>query len=156
MVDSIVGSGAKGVVRGICRLAIASVVATNVTWHQAAAQSAENANRTVNLNYVYASELGFGGYTVGGLTADVFTLPYRTTIPLPGSSGWAVRLSVPLQLGIYDFKAADTDGSTIKLNQQSVEPGSSVAPAEPFEFLWLATRASERATCLATGCGCGA
>jgi hypothetical protein len=107
-------------VRGTRRSRIVLLLAMLVAWHAASAQSLENANRTVNLNYVYAAELGFGGYTIGGLTTNVFTFPYRTTIPLPGESGWAVQLSLPLELGIYDFKATDTDGRTIKLNQQSI------------------------------------
>ncbi|MBV9250927.1 MAG: hypothetical protein JO227_16980 [Acetobacteraceae bacterium] len=106
-----------------CRCLLAAAVclpALSVLHTPADAQPATNANRTVNLNYVYASQLGFGGYRVGGLTADVFTLPYRTTLPLDFGPGWSIRLSVPLQLGLYSFKAVDTDGTPIKVDQQSI------------------------------------
>ena len=42
--------------------------------------SASNPNRTVNLNYVYAADLGFGGYSLAGLTAGVYTLPLSDTL----------------------------------------------------------------------------
>ncbi len=41
-----------------------------------------------NLNYVYAANLGFGGYSLAGLTANVFTLPLGYTFPVsPGQAG---------------------------------------------------------------------
>ena len=89
------------------------------------AQPAPDANRTVNLNYVYAADLGFGGYSVGGLSASVYTLPLSYTLPGGLGNGWGVRLLAPVQGGLYSFRATDTDGRRVAIDQQSisVEPG---------------------------------
>jgi hypothetical protein len=77
-------------------------------------------NRTVNVNYVYAANLGFGSYSLAGLSADVFTLPLGYTVPLGSENGWKLRLTLPVQLGLYSFRATDTDGTPIRINQQSL------------------------------------
>ena len=84
------------------------------------AQSASDANRTVNVNYVYAANLGFGGYSLAGLTADVFALPLGYTFHVGPENDWKLRLTLPIQLGLYQFCATDTDGTRIKINQQSL------------------------------------
>jgi hypothetical protein len=83
-------------------------------------------NRTVNLNYVYAAELGFGGYSLDGLSAQVYTLPLDYTFPDVLRDGWELKILAPLELGLYSFKATDTDGERISLEQQSlaVVPGA--------------------------------
>jgi hypothetical protein len=77
-------------------------------------------NRTVNLNYVYAAELGFGGYSLDGLTAQVYTLPLDYTLHDVLRDGWALRILAPVQLGLYSLKVTDTDGERISIDQQSV------------------------------------
>jgi hypothetical protein len=79
-----------------------------------------NPNRTVSINYVYPSNLGFGSYSLSGLTVNVYSLPLSTTFPLAGESGWALKVSAPIQVGIYQFRATDTDGTKISLDQQSL------------------------------------
>ena len=81
---------------------------------------APNPNRTVNLNYVYAAELGFGGYSLNGLTAEVYTVPLEYTVHDVMRDGWALRILAPIQLGLYSLKVTDTDGERISINQQSV------------------------------------
>ncbi len=90
---------------------------------QAHAQSVPNGanpNRSVNLNYVYAADLGFGGYSLAGLTAGVYTLPLAETWRDVPYQGWGLKLLLPVQAGIYSFRAADVDGRRIAINQQSV------------------------------------
>ena len=77
-------------------------------------------NRTVSLNYVYAASLGFGGYSLSGLTANVFTLPYVFTVPLDEAPGMSLRIRLPLQAGLYQLRVTDIDGSRLSLNQQSL------------------------------------
>jgi hypothetical protein len=77
-------------------------------------------NRTVNVNYVYASTLGFGGYSLAGLTASVYTLPLAHTFQLDGTNGLALRVTLPVQLGLYSFRAIDTSGAPISIDQQSI------------------------------------
>ena len=87
--------------------------------------TAPQPNRTVNLNYVYAAQLGFGGYSLAALNADVYTVPLAYTLP-DVLWGWAVRLLAPVQGGFYSFRATDTNGQRLSINQQhlSVAPGA--------------------------------
>jgi hypothetical protein len=79
-----------------------------------------SSNTTVNVNYVYAANLGFGSYSLAGLSADVFTLPLGYTFPLGAESGWKLRFILPVQLGLYRFRAMGIDGTPIRINQQSL------------------------------------
>jgi hypothetical protein len=79
-----------------------------------------NLNRTVNLNYVYAAELGFGGYSLAGLTAQVYTVPLNFTLRDVPREGWSLRILAPIQLGLYSLKVTDTTGERISVDQQSV------------------------------------
>ena len=101
------------------QIGIATAAATTAA---ASAQTlpASNANRRVNLNYVYAADLGFGGYSLSGLTADVYTLPLAETLPDLPYQGWGLKLMLPIQGGIYNFRATDVDGRRIAIDQQSV------------------------------------
>jgi hypothetical protein len=87
---------------------------------------APNPNRSVNLNYVYPAQLGFGGYSLAGLTAGVYSLPLTDTLRDFPYEGWGLKLLLPIQAGIYSFRATDTDGRRIALDQQSISvvPGA--------------------------------
>jgi hypothetical protein len=76
-------------------------------------------NTTVNVNYVYAANLGFGGYSVGGVTADVYTLPLEHTFPL-GDRDIRLRVLLPVQFGVYNFHGTVPNGPSITINQQSI------------------------------------
>jgi hypothetical protein len=77
-------------------------------------------NRTVNLNYVYAAELGFGGYSLSGLTAKVYELPLNYTFRGFLKDDWALKLLTPIQAGLYTLDVTDTDGERISFQQQSL------------------------------------
>lgn len=74
---------------------------------------------TVDVNYVYAANLGFGGYSIGGLNASVYTLPLETGFDDVFGKGWRLRLLLPIQGGLYHFKGTLGD-ETVTLDQQSV------------------------------------
>jgi hypothetical protein len=76
-------------------------------------------NATVNVNYVYAALLGFGGYSLAGLSANVYALPLSYTLNDLPRPGWSLRLLLPVQLGIYDFNA-NPEGRRISISQQSI------------------------------------
>lgn len=78
-----------------------------------------NENTTVNVNYVYAANLGFGGYSVGGLTANVYTLPLGHTFAL-NDRGVTMRVLLPVQFGVYNFQGSVPNGPTFTINQQSI------------------------------------
>lgn len=84
------------------------------------AQPTPNVNRTVELNYVYAADLGFGGYRLSGLSASVYTLPLSYPMDDAPYKGWTVDFLFPVQVGLYRFRATDVDGQQLALDQQSV------------------------------------
>jgi len=81
---------------------------------------AQNPFRTVNLNYVYAADLGFGGYSLSGLTAQVYTLPLSYTLHGILHDDWALKILAPIQVGFYTLDVVDVDGTPISINQQSL------------------------------------
>lgn len=83
------------------------------------AQSETPPHTVVNLNYVYAASLGFGGYSIGGLSAGVYTLPLSNTWSDIPKDGWSLKLLLPIQLGIYHF-SADYLSQHFSLDQQSI------------------------------------
>jgi hypothetical protein len=83
-------------------------------------QPAANVNRTVDLNYVYAADLGFGGYHLSGLSASVYTLPLSYALDDLPYKGWSVDLLFPVQAGLYRFRAIDVDGQQLSLDQKSL------------------------------------
>jgi hypothetical protein len=89
-----------------------------VTPAQAAADP--NANRAVYLNYVYAAELGFGGYSLDGLRAQIYPLPLSYTFHDFLRDDWALKVLAPVELGLYSLDVTDTTGERISLSQQSV------------------------------------
>ena len=114
------------------RLRAFSVVTAALSFFsQAVAQTPppSNPNRTVNLNYVYAAELGFGGYSLAGLSASVYTLPLSDTLHNLPYEGWALKLMLPIQGGLYSFRATDS-GRSISIDQQSL----SVVPGWSYKF----------------------
>lgn len=76
-------------------------------------------NTKVDVNYVYAASLGFGGYSLSGLSASVYTLPLSDTVGNFPYEGWSLRLLFPIQVGFYDFSAT-IGGRRLAVSQQSV------------------------------------
>jgi hypothetical protein len=101
------------------RSALATALVAVAPLAHAQTQPPAPQHTTVSLNYVYAASLGFGGYSIGGLSANVYTLPLFDTFHNVPREGWAVRVLLPVQLGIYDFHATFA-GQPISLNQQSL------------------------------------
>ena len=114
------GGGVRERVRIAWASAFASVILFGSIPSRTQISTAPTANRTVNLNYVYAAELGFGGYSLNGLSAQVYTLPLEYTLHDVLRNGWALRILAPIQLGLYSLKVTDTNGERISINQQSV------------------------------------
>ncbi|HEY1874582.1 MAG TPA: hypothetical protein VGG67_09300 [Steroidobacteraceae bacterium] len=107
-------------VRYACTSACAGVILFGSVASRAQISAAPTPNRTVNLNYVYAAELGFGGYSLNGLTARAYELPLSYTLHDVLRDGWALRILAPIQLGLYSLKVTDTNGERISIDQQSV------------------------------------
>jgi hypothetical protein len=87
--------------------------------HPGRCQTPTPQNTTVNVNYVYAALLGFGGYSLAGLSANVYALPLSDKLTDTPRPGWSLRLLLPVQVGLYHFGATFA-GQRISINQQSV------------------------------------
>jgi hypothetical protein len=114
------GGGVRVRARYVCTSTCASVILFGSIASRAQISAAPTPNRTVNLNYVYAAELGFGGYSLNGLTARAYELPLSYTLHDVLRDGWALRILAPIQLGLYSLKVTDTNGERISVDQQSV------------------------------------
>jgi hypothetical protein len=116
-----------GAMRGqSTRIAAVLAVLASILPAAVLAQTDED-NTEVTVNYVYAAQLGIGGYEVGGLKVEVYTLPLSQTFDLdpddtPGDGGrpWRLKVKAPVNLGLYDFSGTDTDGSPVTASVQTL------------------------------------
>jgi hypothetical protein len=53
------------------------------------------------VNYVYAAQFGFGGYSIGGLSVQVFSIPIEFTVP-DLVMDWDLRIGLPIIYGRYE------------------------------------------------------
>lgn len=108
-----------------CVLRVTATAAAALLFQAVAKAQPAPQNTTVNVNYVYAASLGFGGYSIGGLLANVYTLPLSDTLNNLPVDGWAIKLLLPIQLGLYDFHAT-VNHQALSISQQSLSlvPGA--------------------------------
>lgn len=59
----------------------------------------------VSVNYVYAAQLGFGTYRVGGLNVNVYSLPLAYTLR-DVLLDWRLKIEFPVLYGDYSFRKA--------------------------------------------------
>jgi hypothetical protein len=82
------GQELRRAVQTFAALCAAGLAAPQAYAQATAPSDPNNPYRTVNLNYVYAADLGFGGYSLAGLTANVYTLPLAHTLRDVPADGW--------------------------------------------------------------------
>jgi hypothetical protein len=72
----------------------------------------------VGVNYVYAAQLGFGSYRVGGLSANVYSLPIEFTVR-DVFADWRLKVALPVLYGEYEFdkrvSVDDLDGALVRV-----------------------------------------
>lgn len=84
-------------------LLVAGLFSVGLPQCPAAQPGNENLDIDVRVNYVYASQFGFGRYDVGGLSVGVYTLPLAFSVP----HVWRdvdLRLALPVTYGRYRFR----------------------------------------------------
>ena len=71
----------------------------------AAHAQAEQPGRQIDVavNYVYAAQLGFGTYRVGGLNVNVYSLPLQYTLH-DVLLDWRLKVEMPILYGDYSFR----------------------------------------------------
>src|SRR5262245_17920687 len=90
--------------RGHLRFAAAVCAAVLLVAARAVAQQGDNEPQA-RINYVYATQFGFGGYKVGGLNANVYQLPIAFTLDdVIGS--WDLEVGLPITYGDFRFSTS--------------------------------------------------
>lgn len=72
------------------------------------------------VNWAYQSSLGAGVYIGEQEDARIYNLPLSHTFRDINEAGWALKLTLPLTVGIYNIQSADRD---INVDVTSVVPG---------------------------------
>jgi len=83
-------------------------------------------NTSVEVNFIYAFELGFGSYKVGGLNVHVYGLPISYTFKeIFGHERLNLVVNAPVFYGRFRFRHKFEDGTKLKVDQDviSVIPG---------------------------------
>ena len=106
--------------------ALIPVLALIILLPLAAVSSAKDKKGNVEVNFIYAFQLGFGSYNVGGLSVDVYSLPISYTFnDFLGSEKLKLVLDTPVFYGRFRYRETVPDGARIKVDQDmmSVIPG---------------------------------
>ena len=108
--------------RGSCLLALLLACGT-----ASAAEPLTREEQAV-INFGFATQLGSGIYSVSGRTLQVYRLPFGYTLPADDDARVRVRLTLPLTIGIADFKPIDVleSGLPEGLDTLSFVPGFEV------------------------------
>ena len=103
---------------------VAVLVALSVAT-SASAQDQLRAGEEQLVNYAFATQLGSGVYTISGRTLQIYRLPFNYVITEPEEGRPGVRLTLPLTLGLVDFKPQDVldTGLPENLDTLSFVPG---------------------------------
>ncbi len=97
------GRAGSGLVRRSGAIVLLAACLTLPLARAARAQQQE-LNFDASVNYVYAAQLGFGGYRVGGLSVQVYSLPIERTLH-DVFLDWRLRVAFPILYGDYDLDA---------------------------------------------------
>ncbi len=98
----------------------------------------ENAqNSEVSVNYAYAAQLGLGGYDVGGLTVNVYNLPFGWTFPVcVTEQPWELRVKLPLGYGHFNFEGRAADGTKLSADLDVFSLGAGLELRIPITHYW--------------------
>lgn len=93
----------------------------------AASPAAQPIEIEPRVNYVYATQFGFGGYKIGGLRTDVYSLPIGFAIDDVITETWDLQIGLPITYGRFRFSdGIDVDGQNaffrVSTNTIAIEP----------------------------------
>ena len=106
-------------------------------WAQSTADPSE-----LRVNYVYAGQLGFGAYELGGLSVQIYKLPLAYTFPFGKNQAWELKVKMPLVYGRYKFKTPQQISEQQIKQSETVESVSVVPGVElplPLHRRWSLT-----------------
>jgi hypothetical protein len=103
---------------------VAVLVALSVAT-SASAQDRLRSGEEQLVDYAFATQLGSGVYSISGRTLQIYRLPFHYVINEPEEGRPGVRLTLPLALGLVDFKPQDVldTGLPDNLDTLSFVPG---------------------------------
>jgi hypothetical protein len=73
----------------------------------APAQDELRADEAMLVNHAFATQLGSGVYSISGRTLQIYRLPFGYTMTESAEGRTGVRFTLPLTLGLVDFKPQD-------------------------------------------------
>lgn len=81
-------------------------------------QALSQENTSVEVNFIYAFELGFGSYDVGGLDVQVYGLPIAYTFrDFMGNQRLNLKVNSPVYYGRFRFRRRLEDDTKLKVDQ---------------------------------------
>jgi hypothetical protein len=103
-----------------CRRALIFLIITALSANalMASPAVAKSKKRDVEVNFIYAFELGFGSYSIGGLDVQVYDLPVAYTFnDILGHENLRLELDTPLIYGRFRYRETAPDGTHVKVDQ---------------------------------------
>lgn len=106
------------------RVYAAAIAALSIS-SPASAQDTLRASEEQLVNYAFATRLGSGVYSISGRTLQIYRLPFDYTLTEPQENRLGIRLTLPLTIGLVDFKPQDVFDSGLpeNLDTLSFVPG---------------------------------
>ena len=91
----------------------------------ATAQEPLSASEAKVVNYAFATQLGSGVYSVAGRLIQVYRIPFSYKVREEKEGDWGLRVTFPVTVGLYDFKAVDVleTGVPEHMDAASLVPG---------------------------------
>src|SRR3954465_5450708 len=93
----------------------------------ALAQTASQENAAVgqSINYVFATDLGSGVYSLGGRTLQIYRFTYDQDLREARAGQLGARFVLPVTAGFFDFSPVDviSEGPPTRVDSFSVVPG---------------------------------
>jgi hypothetical protein len=92
---------------------------------QAPADQQEDAAVGQSINYVFATDLGSGVYSLGGRTLQIYRFTYDKDLRATTEDQLGVRFVLPVTAGFFDFSPVDviSEGPPTRVDSFSVVPG---------------------------------
>jgi hypothetical protein len=91
------------------------------------------------VNYVFATDLGSGVYSLGGRTLQIYRYTYRNDLREPRDDELGVRFVLPITAGFFDFSPVDviSKGPPTRVDSFSVVPGVELDHEMPGEWHFI-------------------
>jgi hypothetical protein len=106
---------------------------------QAPVEQEEDAAVGQSINYVFATDLGSGVYSLGGRTLQIYRYTYRKDLRAAREDQLGVGFVVPVTAGFFDFSPVDviSEGPPTRVDSLSVVPGIELDHELPHDWHFI-------------------